>query len=84
MNLLCKLWGHRYHPEGMEFYCIYDCMRCGHHDYQAGPREWIWGKVWRLQQWGKRNRWGFWWCYKCTDCGLRFGRHDDSFDHIPF
>lgn len=33
----------------------------------------------RLRGWLKSKK--DWW--KCPDCGLRFGKHDDS-DHIPF
>jgi len=84
MKLLCRIWGHRYDPVGAEYYSVYHCVRCGHEDYQRGLREWIEGKIWRLGDWLKRERmgWSEWW--KCTECGGRFGKHDDKFDHLPF
>lgn len=86
MKLLCRVLGHRWHPEGAEFYCVYDCMRCDYHGNgdEYGWRGWVAGKLWRFNYWGKSYQWGFWWAFKCTECGKRFGRHDDSFDHLPF
>lgn len=84
MNIWCRIAGHRYNPEGAEYYCVYDCERCGHHGYEYGWREQIEGKLWRLNRWGESYRWGFWWAFKCSECGKRFGRHNDEFDHLPF
>lgn len=30
MSILCKIVGHAWNPDGAEFYCVYDCERCGH------------------------------------------------------
>lgn len=84
-HLRCRIFGHAYDPIGAEFYSVYRCERCGQSDgYQCGPREWIRVKIWLFKDWlrGERRGWSEWW--KCTECGGRFGRHDDRFDHIPF
>jgi len=33
--------------------------------------------------WETRRRFLSWW-RPCPDCGGRFGKHDDSVDHLPF
>lgn len=82
-NILCRLFGHRYDPIGAEFYCVYHCERCGHDDYQRSAMEWLHGKLWRLSEWikGEAMGWREWW--RCSECGGRYGRHDDS-PHIQF
>ena len=79
---LCRIIGHDYHPEAAEYYNIYDCLRCGHNDYEAG---WLETLRWKFKIWRNdridylRKRWN-----PCPDCGGRFGRHDDNVPHIPF
>lgn len=86
-NLICKILGHAWQPDGAKFYCIYDCERCGHHGdgYEWDLRGWIYVRLWWLG-YHLRERlslWREWW--RCSECGGRFGRHDyDKFDHIPF
>lgn len=85
MNLLCRFWGHDPHPEAAEFYCVYDCRRCGElYDQDMGLREWAKVRWWHLCYWASLRiaAWRYW--LRCTDCGKRFGRHDDNADHLPF
>jgi DNA-directed RNA polymerase subunit RPC12/RpoP len=82
---VCKILGHRWHPEGAEYYCVYDCMRCGHSGYEDNSwREWVNHWCWRIGRWFREHTWSArkWW--RCSECGWRFGRHDDANDHIPF
>lgn len=85
MNL-CKFLGHAWNPDGAEFYSVFHCERCGYEGNgdEQGVRERIAVRLywWRYNfgLWAKS--WREWW--KCSDCGGRFGRHDDAFDHLPF
>lgn len=85
-NWRCKILGHHWNPEGAEYYCVYDCMRCGHSGYESGSwRERASHQWWRI---GQRvqpviRRMRNW--LKCSECGGRFGRCDyENFDHLPF
>ncbi|HEY0684690.1 MAG TPA: hypothetical protein VGD45_20305 [Steroidobacter sp.] len=86
-NLLCKILGHAWQPDGAKFYCVYDCERCGHHGtgHEWDLREWIALRLywWRYEaglRWSCLREW-----WKCSECGGRFGKHNyDEFDHIPF
>jgi len=80
---LCRLFGHRYHPEAAEYYSIYDCRRCGCQEYENIG--WLPRMAWKFELWKQDTVKGIktWWG-PCSDCGGRFGRHDDSKDHIPF
>lgn len=72
--------------EAAEFYCIYDCMRCMHHGHgnEWSLRErvklWMYWRVDAIKHW-----WFYFMCwFKCSECGERFGKHNDAFDHLPF
>lgn len=85
-NLICKLWGHDLDPEASYYYAADHCRRCDQHAYQldTGLREWLLVRCWVARRWilDRLQSWGYW--LKCTDCGQRFGRHDESVDHLPF
>jgi len=92
MNKRCFFLGHDIDSECLEFNCIQYCKRCGEDDHsylsETIPSKWrhftsLTRYGWRLviRQWFReKTRW----FRKCDDCGKRFGRHDDSIDHIPF
>lgn len=33
--------------------------------------------------WHWKRKFDGWW-HRCSDCGMRFGRHDESIAHLPF
>ena len=81
----CRLLGHDVLEEALHYYVVLECRRCGKvYDDQIGPREWIRVRLWLLSIWLKDHagRWSYW--LRCSDCGRRFGRHDESKDHLPF
>lgn len=84
MTILCKLWGHKLNEEAAYYYSVYHCDRCGDvYEEDTGLRERLRIQWWRLRQ-ATAQRWHslmYW--LKCSECGLRFGKHDDS-DHLPF
>lgn len=85
MDKICKWWGHRLVPEAAEFYSVYICKRCGKYvEEDRGLREWL-NLRWYFFLWNTRHKiadWRTW--LRCPDCGLHFGKHDESQDHIPF
>ena len=83
--LLCRLWGHAWNPEGAQYYCVYHCERCGHDGYTDGSwREQLSVKAWIFRRWFVDQMRGYRQWVHCEECHLWFGRHDDSFDHLPF
>lgn len=85
-RFICKWWGHSWDPEGAEFYCVYYCTRCEHQghgdewDLRGRVKLWIYWRVDAI----KRRWYSFLYWLKCSECGERFGKHNDAFDHIPF
>lgn len=82
---LCRWWGHSLEEEASYYYSVDYCRRChAQVDGNTGLREWLRVRIFVA---GRSVREWFWswrcW-YKCNDCGKRFGRHDNRFDHIPF
>lgn len=83
---LCSLLGHAdSDPEAI--YCPFVCKRCGACDYYESDfsQPWHIEAYWRL----KNRVVDSWlrlmgWFRPCADCGRRFGRHDESVDHLPF
>lgn len=76
-RLSCWLNGHNMDP--------YECRYCTTCDREIPVSNFNGcGIRGRLRTWWfmKRQRIRAWW--KCEDCGKRFGRHDDTIDHIPF
>lgn len=72
-RLICKWKGHDL-ATGTGFYC----ERCHQEiDYNEFTKDTIRERV---IAYCKRLK--TWW--KCEECGVRFGKHDDSVDHIPF
>lgn len=76
----CFFSGHCYGPLDMLF-----CERCGH-EYEYGEPIGVFGGIafrWRytFRPWIRRK---LAWFRKCEDCGKRFGRHDETVDHLPF
>ena len=85
---LCRWWGHNLDPDASHYYGLDYCIRCEKEVerntgvlrlrelasvrifiIRRAVRDWVWS-------------WRGW--LKCSECGKRFGRHDDSYDHIPF
>lgn len=84
-NQVCKWWGHDMCEEALHYYAVFECRRCGKvYESDTGIREWLRVRLWLAQQWLEREwaSWKYW--YRCSDCGRRFGKHDDSQDHLPF
>lgn len=72
-KLLCWWTGHKPALYGEE------CARCGN---AFTYEEWCkWTPRQRLESFCRRR---FRWFLRCDDCGKRFGRHDDTIQHIPF
>lgn len=85
MNRICKWWGHDLNEEAAYYYAVYECRRCGKvYDDDYGLREWLKLAWWRSVDWWRSyyGSWIRWW--RCFECGGRFGKHDDSHDHLPF
>ncbi len=85
---LCRWWGHDLDPIGSHYYCVDYCTRCEKTVERttgvARLRELASVRIWLIRC-AIRDRFHYWRCWlKCSECGKRFGRHDDSFDHIPF
>ena len=83
--ILCRLWGHALNEEAAYYYAVFSCDRCGDvYEQDTGLREWVKVRWWLASQRVKSELkdWRYW--LRCSDCGRRFGRHDDSQDHIPF
>lgn len=84
-NALCRWWGHHMDEIAAHYYAHYECLRCGKcYDQDYGIREKLYIRIYLLRTWlhDQRKAWAYWWL--CSDCGGRFGRHDESADHIPF
>lgn len=84
-TLLCRIWGHDLDPDASYYYRIDYCRNCERQvDGSTGLREWL--KVrWSIFTDNVRGTLYGWRCWlKCSECGKRFGRHDDRFDHLPF
>ncbi len=85
---LCRWWGHDLDAEASHYYCVDYCRRCERQvESNTGVlrmRELLSVRIWIMRRavmdW--LNSWREW--LKCSECGQRFGRHDDKFDHIPF
>lgn len=92
MNWRCKVFGHHLDEFAAVFYHVDRCYRCSpwgygcaQDVYDAGWREWIKVKMWHARlvlgnAWTDYTRW----FRRCGYCGLRFGRHDNAADHLPF
>lgn len=88
---VCSLLGHRSDdPEAYDDpFTMFVCSRCGGCDYyyydQDFSHPWHVMTYWRwkagMLDW--KNRFMAW-LGPCGDCGRRFGRHDESVDHLPF
>jgi hypothetical protein len=83
-HLLCRLLGHRLCPDARKHGHFDLCLRCHQEAYdlpQPAHIQWLRQMRWRLHD----VKVGFLaWFQPCYACGRRFGRHDDSIDHLPF
>jgi uncharacterized C2H2 Zn-finger protein len=83
--MLCKILGHKLDAEAAHYYGVFHCDRCGTvYERDVGVREWIRVRLALARYWLRElvvdaRQW-----VRCSDCGRRFGRHDDAADHIPF
>lgn len=85
---LCRWWGHQLDPEASHYYGVDYCCRCERQVERntgilrlrelAAVRIFIIGR--EIRMWIQSYQ--EWW--KCSECGKRFGKHDDTYDHIPF
>ena len=84
MNPICKIWAHDYEDNNYNSpYGVFQCKRCGtvtdyNEDYDAGSLN-LAGKLWR--KWTRFKDWFYRktrYFRKCHDCGMRWGKHDDS------
>jgi hypothetical protein len=77
-HLICWWSGH----ERCQSAAIHDhCCQCGVYIPDTYPDL---GMRVRLQDWLRNKRQLFREWLRCPDCGRRFGRHDDSMEHLPF
>lgn len=85
---VCSLLGHKdSDPEAI--YDPFVCKRCGDSDYDNHYDDdfdpWHIRLYYRMKWRAKNKRDRFvGWFRRCPDCGRRFGRHDESVDHLPF
>lgn len=86
-RLRCLLFGHRLHVDASYYYGIDQCEHCdrefiyGRHPVaRAKVRAVIFARWLRELAFSIRS---FLFC-RCEDCGRRFGRHDNTIDHLPF
>jgi hypothetical protein len=91
-NWRCKVFGHKLDEFSTVFYYVDRCYRCSEYGagctkdvYDAGWREWIKVKWWYAGL-RARNAWIDYtrWFRRCGSCGLRFGKHDGTVEHLPF
>ena len=83
---VCSLLGHKDgDPEAI--YDPFVCCRCGASDYYESD----FSEPWHINAYHrlKSKVVGKWerlkgWSLPCSDCGRRFGRHDENVDHLPF
>lgn len=84
MNPICKIWAHDYEDDNYNSpYGVFQCKRCGtvtdyNEDYDAGSLN-LSDKLWR--KWSRIRDWFTYktrYFRKCHDCGMRWGKHDDS------
>lgn len=87
MNLLCKIWGHRYDERELA-YGVFECNRCGrvtdfNEEVVDEQSFGLAGKFYRI-----KRRISSWilvktiYLHKCHDCGKRFNKH--AKDCTPF
>lgn len=85
---LCRWWGHNLDPEASHYYGVDYCVRCDKSVERTTGflrvRELVSVRLWIVQR--AIRDWVFSWRHwlKCCECGKRFGRHDNRFDHMPF
>ena len=83
-RLLCRIFGHPF-TEWHRDNCFYDygtCQRCRD---DVCPAEHYPAIVPDLKRWYRGWRWYLGNYFKpCQECGKRFHRHDDNFEHLPF
>lgn len=71
--------------DAAHYYGVFECDRCGKcYDQDYGLRERLFVYRYLFWRWyyERVGSWRNW--LKCSDCGRRFGRHDESQDHLPF
>lgn len=85
-SLRCLLFGHRLHVDAWHFYGIAQCEDCGREFYEVGWIARARVRVAICARWVCERASGLWallFC-RCPECGQRFGRHDNTIDHLPF
>lgn len=85
---LCRLWGHDLDPDALRYYGIDYCQRCERQvEGSTGVlrlRELLSVRLWIMRRAVRDRLYGWREWLKCSECGRRFGKHDDRFDHLPF
>lgn len=82
---ICKLIGHRLDVDACHYYAINQCRRCEKELLEPLPYEHLMVRFHMVRRWISDRL--HWWTHlfeRCPECGLRFHRHDDRFDHLPF
>lgn len=73
-KIICWYFGHDLNNCSNEWYCV----SCDEYiDYDETIKDSVKYKL--SQWWARKKNW-----IKCPDCGLKFGRHDNNYDHLPF
>jgi len=84
-EVMCKLVGHRLDTDA-SYYCSLDvCKRCGKELHRPLWHERLTVRIRIGCRWVLERLYLFVQFFtRCPECGLRFHRHDDRFDHLPF
>lgn len=86
MKTACKILGHRLDVDSSYYYGLDICTRC-QEEFIGQPLHVEYMKVRAVVASRVLRDWALWLSSlpkKCPDCGKRWGRHDDSQDHLPF
>lgn len=84
-KLLCRIWGHKLHPESARYYAWYNCERCHMDITDVDFGGWLRLRLIYIRNDIRDAWWRFQgWIGPCPDCGLHFGKHDETQDHILF
>lgn len=84
-EVMCKLVGHQLDADASYYYSLDVCKRCGRELHHPLRYEHLMVRIRIGCRWiAERLNWFKEFFTRCPECGLRFHRHDDRFDHLPF
>jgi endogenous inhibitor of DNA gyrase (YacG/DUF329 family) len=79
-KLKCRWFGHDIRNDyPYQYYCPYCNTYVEYDEFVRGG--YINRLVYNIKAWCKFK---INWFNKCPDCGKRFGRHDENYQHLPF